>query len=522
MKPDIEQTCPGWRSAGISVALLLLAAMLLYQQTLFYLTGFWNQLETGEYAHGYLVLAISAYLILRSRESLSRLTPCPDYRALLAVLVSSLFWLVGALVGVLVVQAVALLLLVLSLVWVTLGPQVSRRLAFPVLFIIFAIPVWFPLSPMLQDLTANTVFAGVRLLKIPAFLQENRIVLPAGTLSVEEACSGMRYLLAALTLGALYAYLNYQRFRTRLLVVIITATAGVLANILRVFIIVYLGYSTEMQHPLVYDHLMLGWYLFGGLVILLLVIDAQLYRRQQARLSRVDVGNVKKEKEPVSGPCAVKKWQYPAVVILAFLLLLTGPVLVYRIDHLISSHGEDIVLTMPAAPPGWSVPGDNDDDWIPLYRGAISEQQAYSKGEREVLLYVGYYPVAQQGKELIAHYNHINNADIWQTNYSRARNSTAGDIQVLEQQLENKHGNKRLVWYWYNVGGWTTSSKYEAKALQALGLLTGKTYSYVIAVATDEAGSLEQAQKLMRDFISATDMTFEALVNRVQTPVDGR
>ena len=91
-----EQTRYGWGLAWPLVALLLLLIAVLYQQTLFYLTGFWNQLETGAYAHGYLVLAISAYLILRDRKILAALTPCPDFRALPAVLILSLLWMVAA------------------------------------------------------------------------------------------------------------------------------------------------------------------------------------------------------------------------------------------------------------------------------------------------------------------------------------------------------------------------------------------------------------------------------------------
>jgi exosortase A len=239
----------------------------------------WNQLQIGEYSHGYLVVAISLYLILRQRRTLSTLTPCPNTWALLAVAAASLLWMLAALADVQMLQTVGLLLVVLAVVWTVVGNRVTRALLFPILFIGFAIPVWFPLSPLLQDLTADAVFGTIRLLGIPALRQENLIVLPAGRLSIEEACSGLRYLLAALTLGTLYAYLNYKTFRARLIIVLISVGAAVLSNMLRVFIVVYLGYTTDMQHPLVHDHLSLGWYLFGGLVVILLFLDARLHRQ---------------------------------------------------------------------------------------------------------------------------------------------------------------------------------------------------------------------------------------------------
>ena len=66
----------------------------------------------------------------------------------------------------------------------------------------------------------------------------------------------------------------------RLVVVLIAAAAAVLGNMVRVFIVVYLGYATDMQHPLIRDHLALGWYLFGGLVVILLFLDARLQRHR--------------------------------------------------------------------------------------------------------------------------------------------------------------------------------------------------------------------------------------------------
>ncbi|MGB5442887.1 MAG: archaeosortase/exosortase family protein, partial [Gammaproteobacteria bacterium] len=146
-----------WRLAGPAVAVLLLLTFSVYHETLLYLTGLWNQLDIGEYAHGYLVLAISVYLVLRQRRVLAALRPCPNAWALPAVLAASLLWMLAALVDVQVLQTIGLLLLVLAIVWTVLGNRVTRALLFPILFIGFAIPVWFPLSPLLQDLTADAV-----------------------------------------------------------------------------------------------------------------------------------------------------------------------------------------------------------------------------------------------------------------------------------------------------------------------------------------------------------------------------
>ncbi|MCK4710899.1 MAG: exosortase, partial [Gammaproteobacteria bacterium] len=383
---NAEQMKKTWRLAGSSIATLLLLTLVLYQQTVLYLTGLWNQLASGEYAHGYLVLAISVYLIFNHKQKLSAFTPCPEYRALLMVMGASMLWMVATLVDVQMLQPVAFLILVLAIVWSVLGNQVIRLLAFPILFIAFAIPIWSPLSPILQNITADAVFGAIRLLSIPALRQDNMIVLPAGTFSIEEACSGLRYLLAALTLGTLYAYMNYSSLRARLIVVLVAASSAVLANILRVFIVVYLGYTTEMQHPLVGDHIALGWYLFAGLVVILLFFDAHL---NKVSLTAKSIASDTPH-ETASTTCKNTPVYYFIFVMSVSLLVSTAPTVVYQVRHHSLNGSAKAVPELPQDTEGWLRTDMANDGWMPVYHGAINQSRLYKKNNDEVIFYVGY------------------------------------------------------------------------------------------------------------------------------------
>lgn len=500
-----------WRIAGIVISLLLLLTLVLYQQTVLYLVGLWNNYEIGEYGHGYLVLAISLYLIIQRRRELATLTPCPNYWALVVVVASSLLWLIAVLVDVNMMHAVALLALVLAIVWTVMGNRVTRVLMFPILFIGFAIPVWFPLSPLLQDLTADVVFWFIRLLEVPALRQENMIVVPAGKLSIEGACSGLRYLLAALTLGTLYAYLNYHTLRARVIVVVIAAAAAVLANFVRVFIVVYLGYSTDMQHPLVHDHLMLGWYLFGGLVAALLFIDARLYRHYQPaeNVRETDQQIMSEDTNPVS--CTKGRFSVLAMAVVSAILISFGPAAAYKVNQQAQAKNEHYVINLPTGGGGWEGPLESNDDWLPVYHGAVTQKQSYQKDGDKVILYVGYYPLQKQGEELINDLNRINNKDIWRTHYPRARLKQINDQQILEQLLVNNDGKQRLVWYWYRVAGQNTANKYEAKLLQILGLVTGEQQAYVTAVAMDNNDDKEHARNVLREYVTIMEKPLNTL-----------
>lgn len=504
-----KQSKQAWRIAVPIVAALLLLALVLYQHTALYLASLWNQLASGEYAHGYLVLAISVYLIFNQKQNLSALMPRPEYRALLLVMGASMLWMVAALVYVQTLQLIALLILILAIVWSVLGNQAIRLLAFPILFIAFAIPVWFPLSPLLQNITADVVFGAIRLLNIPAFREYNMIVLPAGTLSIEEACSGLRYLLAALTLGTLYAYMNYSNLRVRLIVVIVVASSAVLANMLRVFIVVYLAYTTEMQHPLVTDHLSLGWYLFAGLVVILLFVDSWLHKKRplvkshELFMSNETKTNVYKQSYPY----------YILFAVLTGLLIFIAPAVAYRASLPPVGVTEKSAPELPQEAGDWVQTLANSDNWNPVYHGAVNQKRTYLKNKNKIVLYMGYYPVQKQGEELINELNYINNKKVWRTIYPRARMRTLANKQILEQLLGHRSKQQRLIWYWYNVAGHVTTNKYEAKLLQALGLLSGKSWAYVVAVAIRTDEDIDSSRQILKDFVQSIDKSMKSKVD---------
>jgi len=501
---NTTQPRDAWHVAVVALTALLGLTFFLYKSTVLYLVEKWNQLELGEYGHGYLVLLISAYLIFYNRHRLVDLSPYPEYRAIIAVLVSSMVWLTAALVDIEVLQAVGLLMQIMSIIWLLLGTQVLKVLSFPLFFISFAIPVWFPLSPILQGITADVVFWLIRLIEIPASRIDNMIVLPAGRLSIEEACSGLRYFLAALTLGTLFAYLNYSTFKARVIVVLVSVSAGVLANILRVFIVVYLGYTTDMQHPLITDHLMFGWYLFGGIVAVLLVIDAYLHRRRMYSSSDDTHGAVVTQSPCNHDSCNIVKSQFLIIILSCVLLVSAGPAVAYWMNNQSTSNTTPEQLKLASTIGEWSAMEADDDGWNPLYRGAINRKiNFYNKNSHVIHVYLGIYPSQRQGEELINDLNRISDGKVWRAKYQSAKkvNNNNGQ-QVLEQLLEKNDGSQRLVWYWYHVAGHNTVNKYKAKALQALGLLQGVQQASIVALSTTLEGEPESTRLILGGFSS--------------------
>ncbi len=491
----VNQPHQAWKIVGFFVILLLLLLFAVYHETLEYLLAHWNQLEAGDYGHGYLVLAISVYLIQRNLRTTWEIAPCPQAWGLIGIGAAMLLWLVSALAYVEMMKVVALWLLLLATVWTVLGTRVTVQLMFPLLYLGFALPIWFPLSPILQEITADVVFWVVRLFHIPAFREENLIILPAGMLSIEEACSGLRYLLAALTLGTLYGYINYTTLKQRIYVVLISALLAVVSNSIRVFVVVYLGYITEMQHPFINDHLMFGWYLFAGMMFLLLLVGSRISPPMPDESIKTRITS-----ESLVKACRSTTPAVSLIAVLAGLLLISGPAGLHAVSSTVISP-TSIHLAMPAGRDGWTGPMAIDDDWHPKYKGAITLKKQYQRGTEKIIVFLGYYPQQKQGEELISDLNRITHGEVWHTQYTRGRQVELEGLPMLEQLLNKRSNQKRLVLYWYHVAGLQTTNKYLAKLLQILGSLSGSPEASIMAVATDIEHDTEAAQDRLKDFM---------------------
>jgi exosortase A len=227
----------------------------------------WWRSET--FAHGLLVLPISGWLVWRNRDRLVGLQIGTAPVMALPILAAGFGWLLGELASVASVTHAALaFILVFSLVGV-LGFQLARPLAFPILFLLFGIPIGEFLLPVMMDYTAEFTVSALRLSGVPVYQEGLHFVVPNGRWSVVEACSGVRYLMASLMVGTLYAYLSYRSLHRRLLFLVAAIVVPIIANWLRAYMIVMLGFLSDNRIATGVDHLLYGWLFFGIVIVLM-------------------------------------------------------------------------------------------------------------------------------------------------------------------------------------------------------------------------------------------------------------
>jgi exosortase A len=229
------------------------------------MAAIWWRSET--FAHCLLVLPISLWLVWRERLCLAVVQPRTCWLALLPLLLAGALALVGDLASVNAARHFALVFSVQALVWLVFGTAVVRQLWFPLVFLWFAPPFGEFLMPQMMDWTADFTIAALQLTGVPVYREGLQFVIPSGNWSVVEACSGVRYLMASLMVGSLFAYLNFAGWRRRLAFVVFSAAVPILANWLRAYLIVMLGHLSGNQLATGADHLIYGWVFFGIIML---------------------------------------------------------------------------------------------------------------------------------------------------------------------------------------------------------------------------------------------------------------
>lgn len=219
-------------------------------------------------AHGLLVIGIFICLLYqRLPFATAKLSKLQTLTALLLLILSSLFWALNQLLHIELLASLALpliyvcaLLLIypLSSIW-------AQRflLALP----LFALPIWDYLNTPLVKLSSTVVGEAVRLIKMPALIQGNVIDIPYGKIIIADGCSGIRYLVIAMTIGYLIGLLNRSRTRELMGLLAVAIVIGLIANWVRIFILIVIGYESQMQSPLMAEHEYFGWFIFAVIAL---------------------------------------------------------------------------------------------------------------------------------------------------------------------------------------------------------------------------------------------------------------
>jgi len=418
------------RAAG-AIALLVLG-FLLFWPTTASLIEQWEDTVRRSYTHGYLIVAMSAWLLWRNRALWSQVELQPSVLACAGVVAAGVVWLIAYRAGIRIAHQALLPAMIFGAFIAAYGFQAARRNWLPFAFLYFAIPLWDAINPLLQSWSSFAVRLLLRSAGIPVFFSGNTFTLPSGSLEIAGGCSGLHFLIVGIAIAVLYGEINRDPWRTRVKLVVLAALLAMLTNWIRIFIIAIAAHLTDMQHYLVREeHYSFGWMMFVGTMAIFFLI----VRRWPAPPEEPAAA----EAAPESGPFS---WRGAA---LALVGLLVAPVWLLADDNSIAK--DQLPQLLPTTLSGWSVQESSREDWLPVFAGADATQRVqYSKASSAVEGYAALYAEQHQGKELVA----FNNSILGETLQVR-RQGNAEQGNWLELEATDSRGDRWVLWYGYRL-----------------------------------------------------------------------
>ena len=476
-----------------------------------------NWWENGTYNHGFLIIPISIYLVWRRRNVLKHMTPKPCLWGLGFVAAAAFGWLLGNVAGVLVIEQLALILMLQAFILTVVGWRVFRAALFPIFYLIFAAPFGSFLVPPLQDFTAQFAVYALRLTGLPVYLEGLFIYIPTGSFKVAEACSGVRFLITTIALGALAANLFYKQAWRRTLLMVLSVIVPIIANGFRAFGLVMIAHLSGFELAVGADHITFGL-IFLSIVLFVLLAFGSTFRERWPS----DLSTHLARLTDNSG--SIKASRNVALVATAFgAVLIAGAAAAYGSS--IENNARELTsveIASPAAGPGWRLIPGARTDWKPRFFGASSERNwVYMRGGETVELYTAFYRQQRQGAEIVNWRNNLADGKVWRqfTTIDRAEVLLAGKTFSLRRTYLRRSGKQRVVLFWYWVDGQFTDNPYLAKLMEIKAkLLGGRQSAGVIAIAADYRETGDEAMRLLREFLIETP----SLVNIFEGAVLGR
>lgn len=269
----------GTKGTIIAAAGLLVLTGLLFRQTIALLVSTWEKDNT--YSHGFLVPFFSLFLLYDRRERMAAAATGAGTgaggsawgAAALAAAIAGLF--AARLSNIFFMQAIMLIVAVAAVALLAGGWRFLRLSAMPIAFLIFMCPLpsalYDRISGDLRLLASGASTLMLQVSGVAATSTGNIIYLPSATLSVEDACSGIRSLFGILATATAFALLTAGGKTRKVFFVLSAAPIAVAANIMRVTGTGLLNHYASPALAEGFYHYLEGWVFYVAALAMLLV-----------------------------------------------------------------------------------------------------------------------------------------------------------------------------------------------------------------------------------------------------------
>ncbi|MEQ8765239.1 MAG: exosortase/archaeosortase family protein [Planctomycetota bacterium] len=272
----------------LSVTGLVLVALLgaTYAETFYWMVDRWLA-PSSYYSHGFIVPLVSIWMVWKERQKLAALPLAPSVWGWLFLATGLGVHLVSLFLRVHFTSGVTLPWVIFGAVLFLFGREHARQLRLPIVFSLFMIPLPMAVIEKLAfRLKLIATESSVWIASQVGWATESRgslIYLPSGeTLIVGDVCSGLRSLIALLTLGFLFAT-AFSRLSVprRVLLFVLSVPIAVASNVVRLVSLCALGHYVSAEFASGPAHYAFGFGIYIVALGLLFLTERALSERKR-------------------------------------------------------------------------------------------------------------------------------------------------------------------------------------------------------------------------------------------------
>lgn len=269
---------------------LLLGFALLAIPTIITLARHQWAIEAG--AHAPLLIVTAGWLIWRRmREYHGVVAPGRGLVTAIVLIPALLIYTFGRAYDFISLEVGGLYLAGIAMLYGQAGASVLRHLWFPLFYLMFAFPIpgWLltVVTAPLKEFASYVTTEGLQALGLPIVREGVTLFVAQYQLLVEDACAGMNAIMGLTSIGLFYAYLQRgSSWRYTLLLVAFILPIAVLANIIRITMLVLLTYYAGNDAAQGFLHGTAGLVMFASALFLVFAVDmilSQFLQRRKAR-----------------------------------------------------------------------------------------------------------------------------------------------------------------------------------------------------------------------------------------------
>jgi exosortase A len=466
---------------AVLVCLLCVAAawVLVFWQGVTTAVDLW--VSSDIFNHCLFVLPGAVFLAYLKRSELNVSDVKPNYFVLFLCLGSLSLYAIGLAGELQLFMHVATFTFLPLSVWALIGNQLALKILFPLAFIIFCVPVGEELIPALQEVTADLSMVMLNWSGIPVYRSGLYFEIPQGRFLVAEACSGISFFIASLVIGSLYAYLNISSIKRRTSFMLVSIALPIIANGIRVFGIILIGYLTDMEHAVGADHLIYGWVFFSIVIVCLFGIGEMVREKHQ-------------QVEVLQPELAGERWTtdksfYPSLICIIVLMLAYSAwfrLINAQLNQSSATTHLTLSLTEGADQTNYS------SNWKPEFIEPAQEFH-YSRMmlNTSIDVYVAWYPLGYG--ELITSGNRLYTEKSW--SLKSTNNLQLESDQNIRISAIVNHSNKRLLSSWYLIDGKLITNNKIAKLYETYQILMGNHVGSALIAISQQTKNVSAEQE---------------------------